>query len=345
MLSGGAGEALQIRTIDFEVVMTRSLFPRVVLSLCLFLPPIVRAQSADADRGAQLFRAKQYAEAKTVLTPPARSGDAWASYWLGRVAMAENKLDAAEDHFERAIKANGTISEFHLWLGRAAGEKAQNANVLKQPGLARKTKSAWERAIALDPKNLDARADLVSYYIMAPGIMGGSHEKAREQVEEIRKLNPYRGGLEAVRVAENEKKPARAEGELRILVSSFPDSAAPLVRLGLVLQGQQKWADAFSLFDEVLARKPNDPSALYQLGRTAAMSGQRLDDGQAALEKFLALQQPPPGLSLGGAHFRLGMIAERRGDIPVARKEYETAVSLEPRLEDAKKALARVNKK
>jgi tetratricopeptide (TPR) repeat protein len=319
---------------------------RFRFALCLLMLCCSRranAQNAEVDRGAQLFNAKQYAEARAALAPISKTGDAWANYWLGRVAMAEKKFDEAEDHFDRAVKANDNVSEFYLWLGRATGEKAQRANVLKQPGLARKTKASWERAIALDPKNLDARDDIVSYYLRAPGIMGGSRDKASQQAEEIRKLDAYRGGFAAIRVADDAKEETRVEGELRRLVSSYPDSAVPLVRLGIVFQTQQKWSDAFSLFDDVLMRKPADAVALYQLGKTAALSGQRLDDGQAALEKYLGLP-PAQGMTFGGAHFRLGNIAERRGDKTLAKKEYQTAVSMDPRLEEAKKALARLSR-
>jgi tetratricopeptide (TPR) repeat protein len=314
----------------------------LLLLLLAALPRALVAQSTEIDRGVLLYKQKQLAEAKAVFTPPSKAGDAMASYWLGRIAMDEDKVDDAIDHLERAAKANDKSSEIQLWLGRAYGEKAQNANVLKQPGLARKTKGAWERAIALDPSNLDARADLVTYYMVAPGIMGGSKDKAHEQVEQIRKLNAYRGGFEAARLAQREKNAGLAETELRTLAKEYPDSSAPVVQLGLTLQNQQKWDEAFALFDGVLAKKPDDVLALYQLGKTAAMSGKRLDAGETALRKYLAMPVQQGAPTYAGTHYRLGQIEERRGERAAARLEYEMAVRLDPKLEDAKKGLARV---
>ncbi|MDQ6829272.1 MAG: tetratricopeptide repeat protein [Gemmatimonadota bacterium] len=80
----------------------------------------------------------------------------------------------------------------------------------------------------------------------------------------------------------------------------------------------------------------------YQLGKTAAMSGQRLDAGEAALKKYLTMPVTRGNPTPAGAHYRLGMIAERRGNSAGAKAEYETAVSLDPKLEDAKKALAKL---
>jgi len=61
------------------------------------------------------------------------------------------------------------------------------SSVLIQPFLALKVKQHFERAVELNPDNLDARADLKEYYEKAPGFLGGSVEKARQQAEEIAK--------------------------------------------------------------------------------------------------------------------------------------------------------------
>ncbi len=310
--------------------------------LALALPGSLAAQTGDLDAGIQLYRARKYVEAKAAFESASKAGNATATYWLGRVAMEQNKWDDATDYFERAVKANDASSEFHLWLGRAYGEKAQRASVFEQPMLGGRTRTEFEVAVARDPKNLDARSDLITFYMVAPGVMGGSHEKARQQADEIRKINQYRGDLELIGIADREKNASLAESGLRALVKAFPDSAAPMVRLIISLQAQQKWDETFALIDGVLAKHPDEPTAWYQLGKTAAMSGQRLDAGEAALRKYLTVPPARGSPSPAGAHYRLGMIAERRGNSAAAKSEYETAVSLEPKLEDAKKALAKL---
>ena len=76
-------------------------------------------------------------------------------------------------------------SRFHLWLGRVLGEKADRANSLSAAVLAGKVRGEFERAVQLNPKDVDARLDLAEFYIEAPGIVGGGEQKAREQAQFI----------------------------------------------------------------------------------------------------------------------------------------------------------------
>ena len=59
--------------------------------------------------------------------------------------------------------------------------------------LARKVKKQLETAVALNPDNLDARSDLLDYYLQAPPLVGGDAAKARAQAQEITKRNAEEG--------------------------------------------------------------------------------------------------------------------------------------------------------
>src|SRR3954453_12482365 len=96
----------------------------------------------------------------------------------GRAAMARNDADAAATLFKKAVAQNPKSAEAHYLLGTAYGSQAQKASIFGQASLAGKTKDEFEKAVALDPNQLDARMGLVEYYTMAPGIIGGSFEKA-----------------------------------------------------------------------------------------------------------------------------------------------------------------------
>jgi tetratricopeptide (TPR) repeat protein len=129
----------------------------------------------------------------------------------GRAALQSGHPETAAELLEKAVTADPSNSAFQLWLGRAYGAQASQASLLRQGGLARKARVAWERAVALDPENLEARESLITYYAQAPGFMGGSTEKAHEQAEEIRKRDPIRGLLHHAVLYEHEKKHAEAE--------------------------------------------------------------------------------------------------------------------------------------
>ncbi|HEX7939558.1 MAG TPA: tetratricopeptide repeat protein, partial [Gemmatimonadaceae bacterium] len=128
----------------------------------------------------KLFQERKFAEARASASAQlsANKNDGNAMYWMGRVAMAQNKTDEAIDWFEKAVKADDKNALYHLWLGNAVGNEAQNASTLRQPFLARRVKAEFERAVALDPTLIDARDGLISFYQQAPGFMGGSTDKA-----------------------------------------------------------------------------------------------------------------------------------------------------------------------
>lgn len=312
------------------------------LALGTAIPLVTAAQQSSVDSAVQLYRRHDYAAAAQVLSPASPAGDPGVYYWLGRIALAQYKADDAVRWLQKAVQANDSSSDYHLWLGRAYGTKAEHASLLKRPSLAQQTKAEFEQALALDPQNIDARVDLISYLVEAPGFLGGSRDRAEAMAGELRTLNPYRGALAAGTIAESEGKAVAAQAEYRTLMQSYPDSAEPVMRIVTFYQHDERWDDALALVDSFLARRPSDPDPLYHLGEIAALSGQRLDAGAEALERYLTMPVSEDLPSYAGAHYRLGMIQERRGNAAAARTEYEAAIALNPELKDARRALDRL---
>ena len=327
------------------MLSSRGLGSRVVVLLAatLWLPNVLAGQNGETD-GVRLFEAGKYKEAKTVFEPAfkANTRDAAAAFYLGRIALEEHKNDRAADYFETATKLDPRSTTYFLWLGRAYGREAQQANVLRQPGLAKRTKSAWERAIELDPDNLDARSDLIQYYVQAPGFLGGSTSKAIEQAEAIRERNALRGYLELGALYERDKKLADAEKAYLAASKERSDRHVGTYRLGLFYQNTGAFDKAFDLFEAMIAANPTEFGALFQIGKTGAMSGQRLDRSAEALEAYLKTTPGRNDPTLAAAHWRLGMVHERRQDLQRAKAEYETAVRLDPTLKPATESLKKL---
>ena len=310
----------------------------VLVLTSILLPAPLLAQSVE--QGIQLFEARKYPDARAVLLPHGE-GDARAAYYLGRIEMGSDDAGKAAEWFERAVKLNPKSAVYYDWLGRAYGTQARGASIFRLPGLARKTKSAFETALALDHDNLDVRDDLIAYYTQAPGFAGGSKEKAREMLLEIKKRNAYRGSLAAASLCVGEKDIACAERELTGAVTTYPDSAAVYALLAAFYANQKQFDKAFTVLDERLRTKPNEVTTLYQVGRTASLSGQNLDRGEMALKTLLArpttTERGPAPTSI---HYRLGSIYEKKGAPDLAREEYRAVLKLNPRHQDAQKALA-----
>src|SRR6185436_17053806 len=110
-------------------------------------------------------------------------------------------------------------AEYQRWLGRIYGAKAEESHSFF---MARKVKSAFEAAVRLAPRSIEARRDLMQYLVEAPWIVGGSKDKAREQVQAIAQLDPLEGRLAQAAFLTEQKKWKEAEAEYLAAVSQHP---------------------------------------------------------------------------------------------------------------------------
>ena len=297
--------------------------------------------------GVALFERGDYAGAKAALS--SEGGGASTSYYLGRIAVIEDRPDDAVGLFERAIKADGRNADYHLWLGLALGLQARDAGRFRQAMLASRAKSEFERSVALDPRNVGAREGLVQFYSMAPGFAGGSMRQAREHATEIARVNPMRGRIANGMIHERERDFAAAEREYLAASSIAPDSAAPLMALGALYQRLQQWDKAFAAYERALAQSaievPEALSAQYQFGRTGALSGQRLEDSERSLKRWM--EGAPAGTSgrrVARTRARLGTVYAHQGRNDLARTEFEAALKLNPKDADARAGLANLRR-
>src|SRR3974390_3089292 len=111
--------------------------------------------------------------------------DAASLNLLSRAYYAIEQWDNAITNGEKAVNAAPNNSMYHLWLGREYGGKAASVSALSAASYAKKTKNEFEKAVQLDPANVQARADLSEYYTDAPSIVGGGLDKARDQAAQV----------------------------------------------------------------------------------------------------------------------------------------------------------------
>lgn len=260
---------------------------------------------------------------------------------MGRVYFAMDKSNEAIDWFEKAIKANEKVASHHLWLANSLGDQAGHTNKLKLPFLARRIKSEFDRAAQLDPSSIDARHGLIQFYSQAPGVMGGSMDKAKEQAIEIEKLNAMRGHIEMAALLEREKDLPGAERELTAALGAAPDSNQAYNTLGNFYRRQKRYADAVTVYERLLKAKPDAQGAHLNIGLILAQSGQSLDRAEHEVKQWLAdAPKDAPLQNVGAAHYALGLVYEHQGKTAAAKTEYQAAITINPRNEEAKKALA-----
>jgi tetratricopeptide (TPR) repeat protein len=259
--------------------------------------------------------------------------------------VRRQQFAAAVPLLEKCVAAEPGNSKFHQWLGRAIGLQAAENGITSGALSIRKVKAELGKAIELDPLNLEARQDLAIMYRAAPGFLGGSNAKAAEQVAFIRRHDPaFASQLEGDFLFAEKKY----DDALLAYQESSKLHPRPMiqVRISLVYQQKKDWTQAFSALDRALALDANFPFALYQVGRTAALSGYELERGEKSLQTYIAMpvREDLENPSLAAAHFRLGNIREKKGDLATARGEYEKSLQIDPKQKLAREALAKLKR-
>lgn len=287
-----------------------------VLSLLLCLAPMLPAGAAAEALELEPIRAllrdratrpQAQAAIERLLADHPRSAAAHAL--LGAAKLQQDDVTGAVQAYEQAASLAPADSEIQRQLGDAYGRSAQKAGALSKLGWARKCKAAYEKAVSLDPRNLAARQSLLTFYQAAPGIVGGGMDKAYAQAAAIKELDPTRGRLAFANLYVAEKK----------------------------------FAAAFAEHEAVLRDEPDNYAALYQIGRLAALSGERLDAGLAALGRCLELDPPAGQPGRAPTQWRIGNLHEKRGDLAAARAAYEEALRTQPDFAEARASLQKLD--
>lgn len=279
-------------------------------ALLLTVSTLTASDEIDRSEIKRLVDGRHWAAAQPLLEKAitANPQDAEAHYLLGLSLLNQNKGEAAVAPLEKAVELAPTNGTYQRTLGDAYGVSAQKAGLFSKLGWAKKCKAAYDKAVELDPKDVWARWAVMEYCRQAPAIVGGGMDNAYAQAEEIKKLDPARGRAAFATLYVTEKK----------------------------------YSEAFALFEETLKETPDDYAALFQLGRLAAVSGERLDRGLAALRQCLALppQQGQPSHAV--IHWRIGNILEKQGDKAAAKAAYEASLRIDPNFKYATEALKKL---
>ena len=254
-----------------------------------------------------------------------------ASNLVCRVRSMLEQWDAAVNACEQAVRMDGNDSDYHLWLGRALGEKAARATFLNAYSLAKRTRAEFEEAARLDPRNADALADLGDFYRQAPGVVGGGIDKAQTVAVQLDKVDEARAEKLRGQIAEQQKDYAAAETEFKKAASAGPHQATGLAALASFYQRRQNF-DAM----EAAVRGIESAAAHDKRGGIALYDGAGLlietkrDPALAAsmLQQYLdgaAKSEEAPAFI---AHLRLARLKEQLGDAAAAGRERAAALAM-----------------
>ncbi|MDR3719048.1 MAG: tetratricopeptide repeat protein [Bryobacteraceae bacterium] len=268
------------------------------LSLTIALPlllavlaPQLLAQPSIAD-ARRLYDQTDYHGALNLLQkmPPQNGAVRELS---GRCRYFLGDYKAAIDDLEKAVQLEPRSSDHSMWLGRAWGRRAENSVFFMAVKYASETRKDFEKAVELNPGNLEAVSDLLSFYLDAPGFLGGGVEPATKLTELIRKADPVEYQCALAQISIHRKDYDAAERQFRKAVEMAPRRVNRLVDLAKFLSVRGKLRESDAVFDQAAAIDANDKRLLYGRAEAYIKGKRNLSAARKYLEAYLQAPLTP----------------------------------------------------
>jgi tetratricopeptide (TPR) repeat protein len=299
----------------------------------------------------QLIEAGHWKRARTLVETRIREtpGDALANFLLSQVRNAFGDPDSPLPLAEKAVSLDGRTARYHRQVAECVGVMAQHSSMVQQVFLARRFRKEIDAALALDPRDTQAWRDLMEFYLLAPGIIGGDLGKAAATADHLRSIDRVEGLLAQSRLASFRKQNNEAEALLRRATEVQPPSYKARVALGrfYLCSTPPAWdavrksaeearaldagrVDAYAILAEVHAARsewveldailaagakevPDDFVPFYRAAERLLASGRDLPRAERYLNSYLS--QPPEGNqpSVAEARAKLAAVLEKQG--------------------------------
>jgi tetratricopeptide (TPR) repeat protein len=303
--------------------------------LALSLP--LRADHAQAD---SLLQQGRVDEASAVLREIVSSqpDNAKARQLLCRVYYAQEMADDAVRECELAAAADPTDSDTQMWLGRAYGLKASKANALTAFSLAKKVRTAFERAVQLNPANVHAMSDLGEYYVDAPAIVGGGLDKAQRLAQQMQPYSAARYHRLLAEIANKKKDTATAEAEYRAAAAAGKTPEA-FIDLGQFYQEKGQMDKAMAAVQAGVEADRRNDSVLVDAASILTATKRSPEMAERLLREYLSSPAKSDGAPAFKVHMQLGDLLLKRGDAVGAHHEYAAALAMASNYVPARKAM------
>ena len=269
-----------------------------------------------------------------------------ASYnLLCRAHLLVEDWDAAIHDCQKSVSLAPGNSRYHLWLGRAYGEKADHSSFWSAAGLAKKVQSEFETAVRLDPNDVEAHSDLAEYYLEAPGLMGGGKDKAATQANQMASLDLPEAHKMKARIAEKNGDFVIAEGEYRAAIQASGSRPGTWLNLAEFYRRRGRFDQMQEAIQSVSSNQNATQSATFPLMRAAEIlvrAKREIPLAAQLVRRYLAgnTVEDAPAFK---AHYLLGTLLESQGNRQAAAEEYRAALSLAANFAPARDALHRLN--
>ena len=168
---------------------------KLLLSFLLLFPLLLCSQSFE--KGEKLFVDGKFSQAQPILETYLKSNPSNLKTleYLGDISAYNKVWDKSIAYYKKLIVLKPKEANYFYKYGGALAMKTTEVGKIKALGMVGEVRSSFEKAIALNPKHIEARWALIELNLELPGIVGGSEAKAIKYSSELRELSPVDGYL------------------------------------------------------------------------------------------------------------------------------------------------------
>ncbi|WP_281231827.1 tetratricopeptide repeat protein [Flavobacterium gelatinilyticum] len=187
------------------------------LLIILLILPIYGWAQTNFEKAEKLFHSKKYNEAEVLFEGILKSSpsDIKTLEYLGEIAGHQKSWVKGAAYFKKLKTLKPNTADYFFKYGGCLAMRAVEVNRLKAFTMVGDMKEAFEKAIELNPKHVQARWALIEIYLQLPGILGGSESKAIAYSNELAQFSPVDGYLSRGRIEDYFKRYNLAEKNYR----------------------------------------------------------------------------------------------------------------------------------
>lgn len=305
--------------------------------LFLFAAPLCFAQNSSVSYIRAKMEAGWYEEANALLTPLVGqvNVDPAAMYLKARALLYMGNFQEAEGWAEKSVKAAPDSAAYWTMLGTTKVFQVRKSP-LKGLTKGRSSKKNLEKGAKLDPTNTESVMAWLTFNLYAPGLVGGSKDKARQLAEDLFEVNPVQGHLARAQIYRHtDDDLTRARIEMDAAVTLNADDPQPCYDLAETLMREGFPEDALDYYRLGAERDADAATGAARLG-SAYLRQEMISEAQDSFDRALATD-PANSPAVAGQ----GLIYLAQGQNEAALALFEDLVRIDPPFLPAKFYLAK----
>ena len=237
-------------------------------------------------------------------------------HWLARCYFELHDFDRSISSWEQAADLDSARSEYHDWLGRAYGRKAEQDSHTKMASalsVAHRTHHEFETAVQLDASNVDAQRDLIAFMASAPENLGGGEDNALNKIRALSAVEPLEGMLALADFYTTRKRFEQTSDEYQNVLKSAPDRIEAYLEAADFYRGRGDAALMEEAVEGASKISVSDRRLSYYRGVALVLENKDSDTAEKDLRAYIATVPDNSELpSHSSAYEYLGKLYEHR---------------------------------